>query len=60
MVKVILDKRECHCCAFNYCIDANCDRWSEVVRKNGHAESRPVERTTEDGRRRQATPEHKY
>ncbi|HES58243.1 MAG TPA: hypothetical protein ENO21_02310 [Firmicutes bacterium] len=35
MVKVITDKRECHCSAFNYCIDENCTRWAEIVQGIG-------------------------
>lgn len=60
MVKVIMDKRECHCCAFNYCIDSNCDRWAEIVRKNGHAEGQPGEKTDKRGGGAKPTPEHKY
>jgi hypothetical protein len=43
MVKVITDKRECHCSAFNYCIDENCTRWAEIVEDIGFSEDEVAE-----------------
>jgi hypothetical protein len=60
MVKVITDKRECHCSAFNYCIDENCDRWAEIVRKNGHVDEEDAGAGSEGGQPGVPELEHRY
>ena len=60
MVKVITDKRECHCSAFNYCIDENCTCWAEIVRDIGFVDDEPNDDRHNQAEPAQLDPEPRY
>lgn len=60
MVKVITNKRECHCSAFNYCIDENCTRWAEIVRDIGLHADRGEEQELQGAEPRPVAPDQRY
>jgi hypothetical protein len=60
MVKVITDKRECHCSAFNYCIDENCTRWAEIVQDIGFSTDGDEEQELRGAEPRPVEPDLRY